>query len=61
MQISPIGPQPCTTTLLLKRRIPVVFALSTACINTAQGSIKILDFKSKSLTLNTVEPSLINM
>ena len=30
IQIKPIGPQPCTTTLELKRRIPVLFALSTA-------------------------------
>ena len=25
IQIRPIGPQPCTTTRLLKRRIPVAF------------------------------------
>ena len=60
MQIRPIGPQPCTTTRLLKRRIPVVFARSTACTKTAQGSIKILEFKSRSLTLKIVLPPRTN-
>ena len=51
MQISPIGPQPCTTTRLLNRRIPVVLARSTAWISTAQGLSLIHIFCSKEINL----------